>query len=88
MSGQFHVMVAYPRGKRPRHPLDRKLSSSKAGLEAVKKRNISYPSWEPNSSSSVVQPIVNQYLLSCRGSYSTYKFASIVIIMSWYIMKL
>jgi hypothetical protein len=53
VSGQPHAPITTPPGKRPRYPLDRRMSGphSQAGLGGDEKESLPLPEIEPQSSS-------------------------------------
>jgi hypothetical protein len=55
LSGQFHTPAAFPKGKSPCYPLDRKLGGPRTGLDAVVERKNSQPL--PGLEPSIIQPI-------------------------------
>jgi hypothetical protein len=55
VNGQGYATATLTSGKGLRYPLGKRLGGPSAGLDAVKKRKISYSSHEWNTDSSVVQ---------------------------------
>jgi hypothetical protein len=53
VSGQFHAKAALPRGKSPRYPLECLCVGTRAGLDAMAKKNLS----PARNRTSVVQPV-------------------------------
>jgi hypothetical protein len=55
----FTPRLLYPRGNSPRYPLDRKLDGPQS--RSGRRGENSWPNWDSNSDSSVVQPVASRY---------------------------